>query len=138
MQGIGQLPNHCAQLMLGFFLVAIAMSIIRDVLPAKWARFVPIPMAMAIPFYIGANVAIDICIGALVKAYWHWTSPASAEGKVRPATPSSCCLACVCAAKACQKCAACPQLWCVIPDSCEARMRMWDLDSLCHLMLPAA
>ena len=89
LQGIWELPAHCAQLMLGFFLAAIAMSIIRDVLPPKWARFVPIPMAMAIPFYIGANVAIDICIGALVKAYWHWTSPATAEGKVRACIDTS-------------------------------------------------
>ena len=78
-----ELPKHCGALMGGFFAAAICMSLIRDLLPEKWARFVPIPMAMAIPFYIGANVAVDICIGALVKAYWHWSSPGTAEGKVR-------------------------------------------------------
>lgn len=82
-QGFEELPKHCGALMGGFFAAAICVSLVRDLLPEKWARFLPIPMAMAIPFYIGANVAVDICIGALVKAYWHWTSPATAEGKVR-------------------------------------------------------
>ncbi len=85
LQGFEELPKHCGALMGGFFAAAICISLIRDLLPERWARFLPIPMAMAIPFYIGANVAIDICIGALVKAYWHWSSPATAEGKVRHA-----------------------------------------------------
>ncbi|BDA49724.1 probable metal-nicotianamine transporter YSL6 [Coccomyxa sp. Obi] len=86
-QGFGELPQHCGVMMAAFFGAAILVNIIRDLLPQRYAVFVPVPMAMAIPFYIGANVAIDICIGALVKAYWHWTSPATAELKV-PAAAS--------------------------------------------------
>lgn len=69
--------------MLGFFVAAIVLNIVRDLLPSKYSVAIPVPMAMAIPFFIGANVAIDIAIGALVKAYWYWTSPVNAEGKVR-------------------------------------------------------
>lgn len=81
-QGFQALPKHCEQLMLGFFAAAILLNIIRDALPSKWSVAIPVPMAAAIPFFIGANVAVDIAIGSVVKAYWHWTSPATAEGKV--------------------------------------------------------
>ena len=57
-QGISALPRHCLALCAGFFLGAMAISALRDVLPQKWARFVPIPMAAAIPFYIGAQLAV--------------------------------------------------------------------------------
>ncbi|EIE18748.1 OPT superfamily oligopeptide transporter [Coccomyxa subellipsoidea C-169] len=86
-QGFGMLPQHCGMMMACFFAAAIVVNLIRDALPQRYAVFVPVPMAMAIPFYIGANVAIDICIGAVVKAYWHWTSPGTAELKV-PAAAS--------------------------------------------------
>ena len=76
------LPKHCAEMMIGFFLLALLMSLVRDLVPVKYSVFIPVPMAMAIPFYVGANVAVDICIGALVKAYWYWTSPETAPGKV--------------------------------------------------------
>lgn len=82
MQGFNELPQHCGMMMAAFFGAAIVVNLIRDLLPQRYAVFVPVPMAVAIPFYIGANVAIDICIGAVVKAYWHWTSPATAELKV--------------------------------------------------------
>jgi branched-subunit amino acid ABC-type transport system permease component len=56
-------------MMIGAFLLALAMSLLHDLLPEKWSVFIPIPMAMAIPFYVGANVALDISTGAVVKAY---------------------------------------------------------------------
>ena len=82
MQGFGELPQHCGQMMIGFFCLSLAMSLLRDLVPTRFSVFIPIPMAMAIPFYVGASVAIDICIGALIKAYWYWTSPLDAPGKV--------------------------------------------------------
>ena len=57
-QGMSALPRHCLALCAGFFLGAMFVSALRDVLPQKWARFVPIPMAAAIPFYIGAQLAV--------------------------------------------------------------------------------
>ncbi len=63
------MPKHCGQMMIGAFLLALAMSLLHDLLPEKWSVFIPIPMAMAIPFYVGANVALDISTGAVVKAY---------------------------------------------------------------------
>ncbi len=60
MQGVAALPQHCMTLCSGFFAAAIAISGLRDALPERFARFVPIPMAAAIPFYIGANLAVRV------------------------------------------------------------------------------
>lgn len=57
-QGVAALPQHCMTLCAGFFAGAIVISGLRDVLPERYALFVPIPMAAAIPFYIGANLAV--------------------------------------------------------------------------------
>ena len=81
-QGFGELPQHCGQMMIAFFCLALVMCLLRDLVPTKLSIFIPIPMAMAIPFYVGAAVAVDILIGALVKAYWYWTRPLEAPGKV--------------------------------------------------------
>ena len=59
LQGISALPKHCIQMCIGFFLAAVLISILRDLLPQKYAAFVPIPMAAAIPFYIGAQLAVS-------------------------------------------------------------------------------
>ncbi|RZR70611.1 hypothetical protein BHM03_00000857 [Ensete ventricosum] len=53
-----------------FFALAIAINFAKDVLPNKMARFIPIPMAIAIPFYIGPFFAIDMCIGSLILYVW--------------------------------------------------------------------
>ncbi len=31
----------------------------------------PLPMAMAVPFLVGASFAIDMCVGSLVLFLWH-------------------------------------------------------------------
>lgn len=36
-------------------LAGMLLCLLRDMLPSKYGRFVPSPMAMGIPFYIGAN-----------------------------------------------------------------------------------
>lgn len=53
-KGFGALPKHCTLLMGAFFLAGMLVCLVRDVLPRRAARFVPSPMAMSVPFYIGA------------------------------------------------------------------------------------
>lgn len=55
--------------------VAVCMNLLRDFLPEKLGRLVPLPMAMAIPFYLGAWLAIDMCIGAVIMLVWQWRNP---------------------------------------------------------------
>ncbi|KAK9868357.1 hypothetical protein WJX84_007164 [Apatococcus fuscideae] len=57
--GLGTLPKYCLWMCLGWFLVGIGLDILRDLLPKRYAQFVPIPMAVAVPFYLGAYLSVD-------------------------------------------------------------------------------
>ncbi|CAI0397538.1 unnamed protein product [Linum tenue] len=70
-EGFSALPKHCLQLCYGFFAFAIAANLSRDLLPKKVGKWVPLPMAMAVPFFVGAYFAIDMCVGSLVVFVWH-------------------------------------------------------------------
>ncbi|KAK4782402.1 hypothetical protein SAY86_016504 [Trapa natans] len=78
-EGFSSLPSHCLTLCYIFFAAAIVINGIRDLVGKKWARFIPIPMAMAIPFYIGSYFAIDMCVGSLILFVWTKTNKAKAE-----------------------------------------------------------
>ncbi|KAG5254370.1 oligopeptide transporter OPT family protein [Salix suchowensis] len=56
-EGFSELPQHCLALCCGFFVAALVINLLRDVTPKKISQFIPIPMAMAVPFYIGAYFA---------------------------------------------------------------------------------
>ena len=72
--GLDALPDHCVQLAVGFFGVAIFFNLLRDFLPkkAKAHLWLPLPMAMGIVFFIGAWLAIDMTIGGLIVLIWSW------------------------------------------------------------------
>ncbi|KAK4480527.1 hypothetical protein RD792_013603 [Penstemon davidsonii] len=70
-EGFSALPRHCLQLCYGFFAFAILANLLRDVVPEKFGKWVPLPMAMAVPFLVGAYFAIDMCIGSFVVYVWH-------------------------------------------------------------------
>ncbi|XP_062184589.1 probable metal-nicotianamine transporter YSL16 [Phragmites australis] len=70
-EGFSALPEHCLQLCVGFFAFAVLANVARDFLPRRFGQFVPLPMAMAVPFLVGANFAIDMCVGSLVVFAWH-------------------------------------------------------------------
>ncbi|XP_019182693.1 PREDICTED: probable metal-nicotianamine transporter YSL7 [Ipomoea nil] len=69
-EGFSALPKNCLTLCYIFFAGAIVINAIRDAVGKKRARFVPIPMAMAIPFYLGSYFAIDMCLGSLILFVW--------------------------------------------------------------------
>nr|GMD00734.1 probable metal-nicotianamine transporter YSL7 [Ipomoea batatas] len=68
--GFSALPKNCLTLCYIFFAGAIVVNAIRDAAGKKRARFIPIPMAMAIPFYLGSYFAIDMCLGSLILFVW--------------------------------------------------------------------
>eukprot|EP00878_Enallax_costatus_P027369 GHUV01029452.1.p1 GENE.GHUV01029452.1~~GHUV01029452.1.p1 ORF type:complete len:146 (+),score=30.82 GHUV01029452.1:325-762(+) len=78
-KGFGALPKYCTLLMGAFFVGGILICLIRDLLPKKWARWVPSPMALSIPFYIGAASAIDFWLGSVIMHIWEYFHAASAE-----------------------------------------------------------
>ncbi|KAL5710475.1 Metal-nicotianamine transporter ysl3 [Ranunculus cassubicifolius] len=65
-EGFSTLPQHCLQLCCGFFIFAVIANLIRDFSPPNIGKLIPLPMAMAVPFLVGAYFAIDMCIGSLI------------------------------------------------------------------------
>ncbi|CAN1797131.1 Probable metal-nicotianamine transporter YSL7 [Linum perenne] len=69
-EGFAALPKNCLMLCCIFFFTAMIINGVRDVAGQKWAKFIPLPMAMAIPFYLGGYFAIDMCVGSLILFIW--------------------------------------------------------------------
>lgn len=86
-EGFSALPQHCLQLCYGFFGFAIAANLMRDCIPKKFGKWIPLPMAMAVPFLVGAYFAIDMCIGSLIVFVWHYLNSQKA-GLMVPAVAS--------------------------------------------------
>ncbi|GLU12070.1 hypothetical protein SLE2022_287780 [Rubroshorea leprosula] len=70
-EGFSALPQHCLQLCYGFFAFAIAANLARDLSPKHVRNWIPLPMAIAVPFLVGAYFAIDMCVGSLIVFAWH-------------------------------------------------------------------
>jgi OPT family oligopeptide transporter len=77
--GFSSLPKHCLTLCYIFFAAAIAVNLARDLASKKVARFIPLPMAMAIPFYIGPYFAIDMFVGTVILFAWEVMNKAEAD-----------------------------------------------------------
>lgn len=77
-QGFSSLPKNCLLLCYIFFGSAIVINLIKDFL-GKRGRFIPLPMAMAIPFYLGPYFAIDMCVGSLILYVWEKINKAKAD-----------------------------------------------------------
>ncbi|XP_022741762.1 probable metal-nicotianamine transporter YSL6 [Durio zibethinus] len=78
-EGFSELPKHCLALCCGFFVGALVVNLLRDVTPKKISQFIPIPMAMAVPFYIGAYFAIDMFVGTIILYIWERINRKDAE-----------------------------------------------------------
>ncbi|OMO60143.1 Oligopeptide transporter OPT superfamily [Corchorus capsularis] len=83
-EGTSALPKHCLQLAIIFFVAAILINIIRELLShfeTKYNiyRFIPNPMCMAIPFYLGGYFTISMCIGSLVLLIWNMRNKQNAR-----------------------------------------------------------
>ncbi|KAL1200725.1 putative metal-nicotianamine transporter YSL8 [Cardamine amara subsp. amara] len=78
-EGVSSLPRDCLVLCYAFFGIAILINIVKDALGNRWGRFVPLPMAMAIPFFLGPYFAIDMCVGSLILFVWERLDAPKAE-----------------------------------------------------------
>ncbi|KAF5442678.1 hypothetical protein F2P56_035310 [Juglans regia] len=70
-EGSSALPQHCLEICCGFFAFAIAANLLRNLNPKGIGKWIPLPMAMAVPFLVGAYFAIDMCVGSLIAFAWH-------------------------------------------------------------------
>lgn len=78
-EGFSELPKHCLALCCGFFVAALVINLLRDVTPTKISQFIPVPMAMAVPFYIGAYFAIDMFVGTVILFIWEQVNRKDSE-----------------------------------------------------------
>ncbi|THG10736.1 metal-nicotianamine transporter YSL1 isoform X1 [Camellia sinensis] len=78
-QGFSALPYHCLQLCYGFFAFAVGINLVKDFSPPRIGKWMPLPMAMAVPFLVGAYFSIDMCVGTLIVFVWHKLNPKKAE-----------------------------------------------------------
>ncbi|KAL7165660.1 hypothetical protein ACSBR2_041356 [Camellia fascicularis] len=78
-QGFSALPYHCLQLCHGFFAFAVGINLVKDFSPPRIGKWMPLPMAMAVPFLVGAYFSIDMCVGTLIVFVWHKLNPKKAE-----------------------------------------------------------
>lgn len=78
-EGFSALPDHCLQLCYGFFIFAICINLVKDMLPKKIGKWMPLPMAMGVPFLVGSYFAISMCIGTLIVFVWEKLKPRKAE-----------------------------------------------------------
>lgn len=69
-EGFGALPAHCLQICYGAFAFAFLINGVRDWVPKHVSQYIPLPMAMAIPFLVGAYFAIDMCVGTAIVFVW--------------------------------------------------------------------
>ncbi|KAJ6846022.1 putative metal-nicotianamine transporter YSL6 [Iris pallida] len=69
-EGFSSLPKHCLEICCVFFVLALLVNLLRDVTPKNISKYIPIPMAMAVPFYIGAYFAIDMFVGTAILFVW--------------------------------------------------------------------
>ncbi|XP_078439956.1 metal-nicotianamine transporter YSL3-like [Wolffia australiana] len=78
-EGFSALPKNCLQLCYGFFAFAMLSNVTRDLVPEKYGKWIPLPMVMAVPFLVGANFAIDMCLGSVVVFAWNWVNSDEAK-----------------------------------------------------------
>ncbi|KAE8723132.1 BURP domain-containing protein 17-like [Hibiscus syriacus] len=73
------LPKHCLALCYGFFVAALVVNLLKDLTPKTISQFIPIPMAMALSFYLGAYLAIDMFVGTIILFIWERINRKNAE-----------------------------------------------------------
>lgn len=78
-EGFSALPKNCLKLCYVFFIAAIVVNAIRDAVGKNRAKYIPLPMAMAIPFYLGGYFAIDMCVGSLILFVWQKLNKTKAD-----------------------------------------------------------
>ncbi|KAL5721456.1 putative metal-nicotianamine transporter ysl7 [Ranunculus cassubicifolius] len=97
-EGFSALPKYCFLMSILFFVGALILNAIREVLKHKtskfpligvveWHLFVPSPMAMAIPFFLGGYFAFDMILGSAIKLSWELSNREKADAFV-PAVAS--------------------------------------------------
>ena len=70
-EGVNHLPRYCLAIAGALMGGAVLINLLKDfVVPPAYKKFVPLPSAVSIPFFIGAPIAIDFCMGGAIMLIW--------------------------------------------------------------------
>ncbi|ERN06309.1 probable metal-nicotianamine transporter YSL6 isoform X1 [Amborella trichopoda] len=83
-EGFSSFPKYCLEMCYGSFVAALVINLVGEVCPKRVAKYIPIPMAMAIPFTIGAYFAIDMLVGTVILYVWERINEKDAEAYACP------------------------------------------------------
>jgi hypothetical protein len=72
--GVSALPHAAMYVGLAAFIVGVGLNLVRDSLPHWLKGTVPYPAAMGVVFFSGANVAVDVVVGAAIRVFWRMVS----------------------------------------------------------------
>nr|XP_017216792.1 PREDICTED: metal-nicotianamine transporter YSL1-like [Daucus carota subsp. sativus] len=63
----------------GFFSFVICINLVKYMLPKKIGKWMPLPMAMGVPFLVGIYFGISMCTGTRIVFAWEKLKPRKAE-----------------------------------------------------------
>jgi hypothetical protein len=72
--GVSALPHAAQYVGLAAFVVGLGLNLVRDSLPVWLKGVVPYPAAVGVVFLSGANVAVDVVVGAAIRVFWRMVS----------------------------------------------------------------
>ncbi|XP_039134332.1 probable metal-nicotianamine transporter YSL8 [Dioscorea cayenensis subsp. rotundata] len=79
--GLSKLPKNCISLCVVFFFGAVLINAMREgAKRKKWwfYKYIPSPIGMAIPFYLGGFFTVSMCIGSIIRYRWEKMNPQGA------------------------------------------------------------
>lgn len=72
--GLSVLPHAAPYVALAAFVVGLGLNLVRESLPSYLKGVVPYPAAVGVVFLSGANVAVDVVVGAAIRIFWRLVS----------------------------------------------------------------
>ncbi|CAA7410899.1 unnamed protein product [Spirodela intermedia] len=94
-EGLSTLPGNCLWLCGGLMCFALVLNATRDLLgpESRRRRWLPLPAVMSVPFLVGPEFAVNMCVGSLLVLAWGWFGVAGGAG---PAAQSAAAAGLVC------------------------------------------
>lgn len=72
--GVSALPHAAQYVGVAAFVVGLGLNLVRDSLPVWLKGMVPYPAPVGVVFLSGANVAVDVVVGAAIRVFWRMVS----------------------------------------------------------------
>lgn len=90
-EGFSTLPGSCLRLCGGLLGFAVVVNAARDLLgpESRRRRWLPLPAVMAVPFLVGPEFAVNMCVGSLLVLVWGRLDGAGGAASETPAAAAA-------------------------------------------------